>query len=211
MKESYVCRPPEVEAHSHGGGTDIILRKNIAEVTDEEGVRWECEERQMRSENDVRVEDVLHSFPAFWAIAGGEKTPTQLQEEKISEMSECCHAAITAGIDIVLEDGKNHHFSLTVEDQTNINSMFGLLATGTTQVPYHADHEPCAYFTAEEFGKIVEAATAHKTFHVTYFNSLREYIRSLDDAESINAVYYGIGIPADHQSDVLKMILAQTA
>lgn len=42
-------------------------------------------------------------------------------------------------------------------------------------------------------------------------NALKAYIESLDDMNEISAITYGIEIPAEYQSDVLKVLLANMA
>ena len=208
MKESYVDKPAEIEVYTHGGCTDIILRKSIAQESDEDGnMRWTCEERQMRQPGTISAESVKADFSIFWAVAGGEEPLNTIKANKTAEMSAACRAAIVAGFDVALSDGKDHHFSLTVEDQLNLNALFGLLATGAEQVPYHADGETCMYFTAADMQTVVQEATAHKTYHESYFNSLKAYIASKRTAASVDAIEYGTEIPEQYQSDVLKALL----
>ncbi len=208
MKEYYVDKPAEIEVYTHGGCTDIILRKSIAQESDEDGnMRWTCEERQMRQPGTISAESVKADFSIFWAVAGGEEPLNTIKANKTAEMSAACRAAIVAGFDATLSDGKDHHFSLTVEDQLNLNALFGLLATGAEQVPYHADGETCVYFTAADMQTVVQEATAHKTYHESYFNSLKAYIASKRTAASVNAIEYGTEIPEQYQSDVLKALL----
>lgn len=208
MKEFYVDKPAEIEVYTHGGCTDIILRKSIAQEADEEGSqRWACEERQMRQPGTISAESVKADFSIFWAVAGGEEPLNTIKANKTAEMSAACRAAIVAGFDVTLSDGKDHHFSLTVEDQLNLNALFGLLAAGAEQVPYHADGETCVYFTAADMQTVVQEATAHKTYHESYFNSLKAYIASKRTAAAVNAIEYGTEIPEQYQSDVLKALL----
>lgn len=47
-------------------------------------------------------------------------------------------------------------------------------------------------------------------FQVTYFNSLRDYIQSMTDLNSVCNVEYGMVIPEEYQSEVLKALYAQT-
>ena len=208
MKEYYVDKPAEIEVYTHGGCTDIILRKSIAQESDEDGnMRWTCEERQMRQPGTISAESVKADFSIFWAVAGGEEPLNTIKANKTAEMSAACRAAIVAGFDVTLSDGKDHHFSLTVEDQLNLNALFGLLAAGAEQVPYHADGETCVYFTAADMQVVVQEATAHKTYHESYFNSLKAYIASKRTAASVHAIEYGTEIPEQYQSDVLKALL----
>lgn len=208
MKEYYVDKPAEIEVYTHGGCTDIILRKSITQEADEDGnMRWTCEERQMRQPGTISAESVKADFSIFWAVAGGEEPLNTIKANKTAEMSAACRAAIVAGFDVTLSDGKDHHFSLTVEDQLNLNALFGLLATGAEQVPYHADGETCMYFASADMQTVVQEATAHKTYHESYFNSLKAYIASKRTAASVHAIEYGTEIPEQYQSDVLKALL----
>ena len=208
MKEFYVEKPADIEVYTHGGNTDIILRKSVTQEADEEGnMRWTCEERQMRQPGTISADSVKADFSIFWAVAGGEEPLNTVKANKTAEMSAACRSAIIAGFDVILSDGKDHHFSLTVEDQLNLNALFGLLAAGAEQVPYHADGETCVYFAAADMQTVVQEATAHKTYHESYFNSLKAYIASKRTAASVNAIEYGTEIPEQYQSDVLKALL----
>lgn len=207
MKESYVVKPAEVEVYNHSGVSDIIIRKNIQEVPDEEsGTKWECDERQMRYNSVVSQLDVENNVSRYWSMAGGEYPLEDIKANKIAEMSEMCRASIIAGFDVVLSDGKSRHYSMTVEDQLNINSLYGLLAAGMEQVPYHADGDVCEYYSAADFGLIVQNAAAHKTYQESYFNSLKTYINSKRTAATVDEIYYGVEIPEQYQSDVLKAL-----
>lgn len=138
-----------------------------------------------------------------------EITVEYVRSRKISEMSNACNNVITQGLDVVLSDGIKYHFSLTTQDQLNLITLSSMVASGETAIPYHADGELCRFYSAEDINTIIEAATAFKTFQVSYFNALKAYIESLTEISEIGAVVYGIEIPEEHQSDVLKVLLAQ--
>lgn len=125
---------------------------------------------------------------------------------KIKAMSAACNRTIVGGFDIALSDGETHHFSLTTQDQLNIATLATMIANGEASVPYHADDELCVFYSAEDMGSIIAKATEFKTYQVTYFNSLKNYIESLDDLESISAIEYGAEIPEEFQSEVLKAL-----
>ena len=124
---------------------------------------------------------------------------------KINEMSHTCNQMIENGFDIELQDGV-HHFSLTVEDQLNLMSLSSMVAQGIEQIPYHADGELCKFYTPAEITAIVNQATMWKTYHTTYFNALKAYINSLDTIEAIGAITYGIELPEEFKTDVLRAI-----
>ena len=125
-------------------------------------------------------------------------------ENSIRSMSEACHTAIINGITI-----GEAHYSLELEDQLNLTNLQAMIMAGATSVPYHADGEECKMYTVEEFATIGNMATLWKTFHESYFNSLREYIKSLQDVSAIWEVRYGMEIPVEYQTDVLKTLIAQ--
>jgi hypothetical protein len=56
---------------------------------------------------------------------------------------------------------------------------------------------------------IAEKALQFITYHVTYFRDLRIYIRSLQTKEEVQSVTYGMAIPVEYQSEVLKDFLVQ--
>lgn len=128
---------------------------------------------------------------------------------KLAEMSNTCNTVITKGFDAVLSDGETHHFSLTTQDQLNLITLSTMLASGETAIPYHADNELCKFYSADDISTIITSATTFKTYHVSYFNALKAYIESINTIEEISAITYGIEIPADYQSDVLKYLLSQ--
>lgn len=132
------------------------------------------------------------------------------QETMIERMSAACNDTIVAGVDVVLTDGNLYHFSLALEDQLNLLSLQGMLSAGADAVPYHADGEECRYYSAEDFALIAAAATAWKLYQESYFNSLRGYIRSMGTVAEIRKVVYGMEIPDEYQTDVLKQLAAQT-
>lgn len=131
-----------------------------------------------------------------------------VRENKITEMNTMCNKTIVAGFDVVLSDGKTYHFSLTTQDQLNLISLSTMVESGETSIPYHADGELCRFYSVEDIKTILEKATQFKTYHISYFNSLKAYIMSLDKMESIRAIVYGIYIPPEYQSDVLKILRA---
>ena len=126
-------------------------------------------------------------------------TVDYVKSVKIAEMSNTCN------------DGNSYHFSLTTQDQLNLITLSSMVASGETQIPYHADGELCRFYSAEDINIIITTATHFKTYQVSYFNALKAYIESMTDIETIGAVVYGMEIPAEHQSDVLKVLLAAMA
>ena len=131
-----------------------------------------------------------------------------LKTQKIKEMSYYCNQAIVNGFDVELSDGRTHHFSLTVQDQLNLITLSSLAASGVDNIPYHADGELCEFFSVNDIQTIVKAATELKTYHTTYYNSLKLFIQSLVDRDDVANVIYGANIPDEYKSDVLIALLS---
>ena len=135
-----------------------------------------------------------------------EPTVDFVKANKIAEIRKVCNQVITGGLDIELSDGKQHHFSLTEQDQSNLIALSLSVARGETEIPYHADEELCVFYYPEDITTIVNNATAFITFHTTYHNSLKAYVKSLRSVNTIAKVTYGMDIPEKYQSDVWKEI-----
>ena len=127
-----------------------------------------------------------------------------IRTTKINEMSYTCRTTIEAGFDLELR-GVMKHFSLDTQDQLNLISLSAMAQTQTL-IPYHADGEECVFYTNEEINEIVETATAFKIYHTTYYNALKTYINALETIEEISAITYGVEIPDEYKSDVLKVL-----
>lgn len=126
-----------------------------------------------------------------------------MREMKIAEMSYKCNRAIESGFDAVLSDGKTYHFSLTTQDQINLLSLSTMIANGMTMIPYHADGELCTYYSDTDMLTVITLATQYKTYHTSYFNSLKNWIVSMETMEEIGEVDYGVSVPEEYCSIVL--------
>lgn len=133
-----------------------------------------------------------------------EVTLEYVRTSKIAEMSATCRKTIEQGFDIIIRD-KTSHFSLTTEDQLNLANLSEMAKTQDL-IPYHADGESVIFYTKEEFNSIVSAANSLKIYQTTYYNALKDYINSLETIEEIAAIYYGINIPEEFKTEVLKVL-----
>ena len=127
-----------------------------------------------------------------------------MRSSKITEMSNKCRKAIEEGFDMEIR-GEIKHFSLNTQDQLNLMSL-GMMTQSQSMIPYHADGEEVIFYTAEEIQDIIDNANAYKIYNTTYFNALKSYINSLNTIEEIAAIDYGIDIPEEYQTDVLKAL-----
>lgn len=127
-----------------------------------------------------------------------------IRAAKIREMSSACRKAIESGFDLEVRD-ETHHFSLDTQDQLNLISLNAMAQTDSL-IPYHADNEICIFYTADEIKAIVAAANKFKIYHTTYYNALKSYINALNDMAVISEITYGMDIPEEYKSDVLKTL-----
>lgn len=130
-------------------------------------------------------------------------TVSYMKDLKVLEMSKECHKAIEAGFDVVYE-GKTKHYSLKTEDQISILNLATMMATGETNLPYHADGEIIRFYNPAEADLVIAGANKHRSYHIAYFNSLQAYIKSKTSVTKIADITYGGPIPDRYQSEVLK-------
>lgn len=138
-------------------------------------------------------------------------TPTleELKASKRREISAACERIIYSGINVTLSDGSTEHYSLTEHDQLNLFGKQVQLAAGQEQIEYHADGQPCQYYTAADMQAIIQAAMWHVSYHTTYCNALNMWIAGCETAEEVQDIFYGADVPAEYQSEVLQTYLAE--
>lgn len=179
---------------------------DIIEITkDEYDTLYEVEEYEIPApDEDIYTEPEYHDLIA-------ESTLDFVIDRKIKQMKNACSNAITNGFDIELAEGVIRHFALTTQDQINLITLANLASSGaeTDKYPYHADNELCVYFSADEIAAIVHEMQMTIARHTTYFNSLKNYIGQLKNIDDVAAVYWGIPVPAEYQSEVYKDLFGE--
>lgn len=129
---------------------------------------------------------------------------------KISEIHATQQAVIQAGIDVMLTDGSTEHFTLTDHDQTSLMGLQQQVIQGNEQIPWHTSDQTthCKYYSNADMLLIVTAAMQFVTFHVTYFRDLRIYVNAMMDKKMVDDITYGVYIPEEYQSEVLRDLYA---
>lgn len=134
-----------------------------------------------------------------------EVTVEFVRNVKIRELSLACSKAITSGFD--LEAGEDVlHYSLTLQDQTNLAAATVQILSGDSEIPYHADGETHRMYSADELMAVINAANTHKTYQLAYFNCLKAWVNSLNRIANIQAVEWGSELPKKYQSSLLKSL-----
>ena len=164
-------------------------------IAKNEEVSAELEEYAVEEPEEVEEQEDLENYSLDY-----------IKEVKIREMQLACTKAITEGFGLEMSDKKVHRFSLTIQDQMNLNSIFMQILSGAAEFPYHADGEEEKMYSAEEMSQIINAANTHKVYHLARFNSLKQWINALRKATTVSAVEYDSKIPEKYQSAYLKKL-----
>lgn len=122
----------------------------------------------------------------------------QAQESKMSELSSVCNQMIDAGTDVQLSDGSTKHFTYTLADQANVSEMFTAVMAGAKGYAYHADDDSCMMYSAADIVAIYSTLSSMKTAQITYQNQLKQYVKTLETVEDIEAVTYGQELTGDY-------------
>lgn len=127
----------------------------------------------------------------------------------IKKMSKKCNEVIIEGFDLILSDNKNHHFSLKIEDQLKIQALALKVKSGETVLPYHADNEPCRFYTPDEIFAINNKMEKIIEYQTTYFNSLKNYINNMKTIDEIKSVKYGMDVLPEFRSEVFVTLISE--
>lgn len=154
----------------------------------------------------------IDSNKMFTAVFDYVEPIESVKERKIEEMNQTQQQIIQEGFNATLTDGSVEHFTLTDHDQTSLLGLVGQVQAGVEQIPWHTSDydEHCKYYSNADMNIITTMAMAVVTYHVTYFRDLRIYInKGLNTKEEVEAVEYGIMIPDEYKSEVLKDLESQ--
>ena len=76
---------------------------------------------------------------------------------------------------------------------------------------YHADGQPCRYYSAEDMQTVIQTAMWHVSYHTTYCNALNMWIAGCTDSDGLQGIFYGADVPEENRSDVLRSYLVKIA
>lgn len=142
-------------------------------------------------------------------------TPEELlaaaKANKKVEVSAACERIIYNGVNVTLANGNTEHYSLTEHDQINLFGKQAQLAAGAEQLEYHADGQPCRYYSAADMQAIIQASMFHVSYHTTYCNALNMWIAECQEPEEVQEIFYGADVPEEYRSEVLNAYLLQIA
>ena len=151
-----------------------------------------------------RLQNLLNSGKE---ISADENALSAAKQSMIQRLSGMCKNKITSGFSILLSDGEVHNFKLTSEDQLNLMLIENQLTSGENTFIYHETNKPCKVFMREDMLKIVRAFKHHVLYHTTYFNAVKQYIKSLTNIEQVNLFTYGTDVSEYVEDVVIRQIL----
>lgn len=128
-----------------------------------------------------------------------------IAEKKIIEVNERCETLIHNGIDVKIGDDTKH-FSLTTNDQTNLDSMFVAVTLGAQAYPYHADGEQCTMYSAADIVTLYVTYKKFVTYQTTYCNMLHVWINREQDEQTIYDIEYGDDLPEDLEATMNELL-----
>lgn len=209
IKARFSEQQPSVKFSKIADKYYIFICLNEEKKTDQSYEQGEPEEyfeydytEIVESATDINIEDVK-SNPSKYLNYLNPDVLENIKSLKLKEISDKCEETIYAGVDVEMTDGV-HHFSLTEKDQLNMFGLQAKISAGQTALEYHADGQPCKYYSVEDIQKLITAAMTLVSYNTTYCNSLNMWIKAETDSAVIENIYYGIDIPEKYQSDVLK-------
>lgn len=199
-------------AQNSDGMCDVWVRRNMEQVTDEEGNEsFQADEVFFRVPPCITLEEI--SADADFFFDQMEEEPDGASAEKLAkakyaaskkaEIATSCESTIFAGIDVELSTG-TEHFSLTEKDQINLFGKQAQLSAGAEKLEYHNDGQPCKYYSAADMMAIITAAMQFVSYHTTYCNSLFMWLKGCTKASEMAEIAYGAAVPSEYRSEVLN-------
>ena len=127
---------------------------------------------------------------------------TDIRSTKIEELSATCKEEIMKGVSVKLSDNFYHQFTLTIEDQLNLEGLVKQADKGARYLLYHENGCISRLYNAVDIRKVHQAAFEHKQKHQLYFNCLKYCINNLYDKDIIDSITYGddiLSLPLPHK------------
>ena len=121
--------------------------------------------------------------------------------DKLAELSAACNKKIIDGFTVNLS-GNDEYFTLTLEDQANINNLFELVKNGSIQIIYHSANNPCQIYTPEQIVQLYLAAQNHITYNLIYHNYLKQYAQTITSTKELKSITYGIDLPETYTTNM---------
>lgn len=182
---------------------DIIPQKYC--YTNDEGFYLNKSYNSIINEDSIheKLEYIINKIEPI--VDENRLTLEEMKKLQVSRVGRQCKDVIDHGVDVELSTGVEH-FSLTMEDQKNIDKLLSRVKEGMAFAPYHSDTTQCKIYSAEDILNISITADTFILYQTTYCNSLNTWIRRCETKEEIRAIQYGIELPEDLANDLDNII-----
>lgn len=135
-------------------------------------------------------------------------TLDELKASKKREIKTKCKEVIENGFRSKVKDGINEeHYSLRLEDQTNMTVLMSDIQLGIQSVPWHNSSQSiCEMWDAATFASLYMESKIYILMQRFYSDGLEEMINRATTMEDLNDIYWGATLPEDIQSTIDQMI-----
>lgn len=124
-----------------------------------------------------------------------------IRNSKLNELRYACNKSIINGISIE-SDGDAKVYSYTLEDQSNLSSLY-MMGNGGL---YHANNEEFRYYSANEIKEIYVSQRINQMDNQIYYNNLKSYVETLDNVKEIDSIKYGQELPEPYLSNYKRLL-----
>ena len=201
-------RPKEIDYETSKVFT--YINKNIEEIEMDHGIMYKyTQESYTKEEYNLlqfkNINNILDNYVDIDSL-----TLDETKKYIVSKMGEMCTKVIYDGIDVTLLNGEVEHFSLTMNDQSNIHShLTNIFSLGLKKIAYHADGSNCKIYDYRDFLRIGLFTEKHIIEQLTYCNFLNNYIRSRETKEEVLCITYGMELPDELKEEMTNVIMKQ--
>ena len=195
----------------HDGSCYITFADNITsqevqiDNTDETQLEYTYDMYKLNVPYSPTLDNRINENFSSWLQLAIDTELNEIINSKITEVNDECQKIIYNGIDIETEYGKEH-FALGTHDQQNLSAIKMIIESGIDKYPYHADGKTCVLYTASDLRNITNSAISHITYHTTYCNMLRIWIKREADPDTILNIKYGCELPEDLREYMEKLL-----
>lgn len=127
-------------------------------------------------------------------------------KEKEEELNIACQTCIYQGTDILLSDGNIHHFSFTLEDQSNLKNCLDIAVASKSAVLYHADNESFVLYSLEDLVTIYSEEQSFIMTQTAFVNTLKKQVNELTTIEDVLSVTYNTKLLEHYQEEYCKIV-----
>lgn len=136
-------------------------------------------------------------------------TLNEYKTYKVNQIREAVKNDIFRGVQVVLHDGSVETFTLTLEDQNNINSLFMAILAGNgkvTELPYHSTHNLCREYPAQDLVTLYVEMQKAITYKTTVANFAINLARDAITKEELDTIEYGMEFDAETEAQINDII-----